>query len=552
MLNSFKYWIPLNKLEKSKDSQGNVVMKLGGIASTMRRDTDGEVLDPSGFDVTYLKNSGILNYNHNKSPDAVIGEPTLVEKRKEGLYVECMLYPDSSLAKSVYELGEVLEKNSKTRRLGYSIEGKALERDAFDKSRVTKAMITNLALTMSPKNMDSKVNLIKGMILDADFTESDTIEKSVEDMEKEVVKETQQARNGGTVEYIVNITRPDGTVVTVDKDYNVNVKKALEANGSGAPIKKESLNGELKDLCSISKAEIMEQVLDSPSVISFDKAIQVTENIFNQLQNSNDMANKKITQDVLNKALSDLGFKQDEEELSKAHKGGEDDEMYDDEEEETKPSSTEEDEEDETEEEDEETPPAKKPKKSTEEKEDEPEEESEGSGSEESEEDTEKSVDTSNDLMKSLNDSIQELSNKNSTQSKAIGILIKGIYSELGSVKSELDSSRETIEELKNELSKANEMIEEIGNQPMQRKTTLRAVDRTFEKGIDSDQPQPAKNVLNLKTNRPQILSLLDNMSFEKGFNPDIAKAMTMYESSGLLEKSVIDMIKAEKGLTIL
>ena len=66
--NNFRFWIPLDEISKSKDEQGNVVMKFGGLASTKRRDTDGETLDPAGFEIDYLKEKGIINWNHNKKP----------------------------------------------------------------------------------------------------------------------------------------------------------------------------------------------------------------------------------------------------------------------------------------------------------------------------------------------------------------------------------------------------------------------------------------------------------------------------------------------------
>ena len=727
MANTFKYWIPLSSINKSKDSAGNVVMKVGGIASTVRRDTDGESLDPAGFDTTYLQNNGILNYNHNKSPDAVIGEPTKVEKRKEGLYVECILYPDSALAKSVYELGEVLEKNSKTRRLGYSIEGKALTRDPFDQSKVTKAMITNLALTMSPKNPDSKVNLIKGMLFDSEDS-IDTLEKSVDEMIDEVKTESAQARNGGTTQYIINIERPDGTTITVDDEYNVCVKKSLEANGNGAPLKKESLNSNLKDLQKISKSEILSEVLGSTTVISFEKAIEVSENIFQQIQNNMQTNGKKLTEDVLNKALSDLGIKpnnisksnysedeeEDEEEIEKSDiendemkksaksDSKKDDKMY-------KDGAEEEDEEED--EEDEEgnmiskglnntlskggegsrggkiightksgkpiyesfSHPAHKdftskdhmeasnlhnkmwrnkeknanselsrsfykdqddsqggkwdsgkheihpsgkiydeakkkyadhqiqndrdhagnadaheeaankadkynPNEAKTDKQKKSEYESLNPkqqekydahverGASTSMTDDEgntrhneamrhaknsklyKSIETEGDtLIKSMFD---ELGAKQSTQARALGTLMKGIMSQVGELRSELDSSKQELQEVRNELFKANDMIEEIGNQPSQRKTAVRAIDRTFEKGLTENAPSNS-NVLNSKTQKQQVLTLLDNMSFEKGFNADLAKAMTVYEGSGFLESHIVDLIKKEKGVAI-
>src|SRR5574343_665823 len=99
MDNNFKFWVPLDSIQKSKDENGKDVMKIGGIASTNAKDSDGEFLDPNGFDVSYFKNQGFLNWHHQakNDPTAIIGEPTKAEIRKEGLYIEGLLYPENPI-----------------------------------------------------------------------------------------------------------------------------------------------------------------------------------------------------------------------------------------------------------------------------------------------------------------------------------------------------------------------------------------------------------------------------------------------------------------------
>ena len=46
----FSIWCPV-EISKAKDKAGNEVMRLGGIASTIDKDSDGEFLDPTGFDI---------------------------------------------------------------------------------------------------------------------------------------------------------------------------------------------------------------------------------------------------------------------------------------------------------------------------------------------------------------------------------------------------------------------------------------------------------------------------------------------------------------------
>lgn len=160
----FNFWLPVD-IVKAKDKNGNEVMKVKGIASTADVDSDGEVLLPIGFKLNRFLKSGLINWNHQgkTSPDKIIGEPTVAKVTSNGdLYIEGFLYPESDLAKSVWKLGETLQKNSKSRRLGWSIEGKALERDPMNAKRITAAEITGVAITHVPINMSTYVDLVKG------------------------------------------------------------------------------------------------------------------------------------------------------------------------------------------------------------------------------------------------------------------------------------------------------------------------------------------------------------------------------------------------------
>ena len=218
---NFRAWIPIDTITKSKDANGNIVMKLGGLASTEDEDTDGEIIKQN-LDTSYLKEKGVINWNHGKTPDSIVGEPCKVEMRKNGLYVESILYPDSSLAKSIYNLAQTLQKNSKTRRIGYSIEGKSLKRNDENPLIVEKAMITNLALTLNPKNKSSIVDIIKG-----NFNEFHPENERQSNLSPQEEVETLIKAFSAPEERknIINITRPDGMKVTVNEDYDVNIEK---------------------------------------------------------------------------------------------------------------------------------------------------------------------------------------------------------------------------------------------------------------------------------------------------------------------------------------
>ena len=172
--NSFKFWCPIEKAQETIDpTTGEQVMRLGGIASTSDEDADGEFLDPKGFDIKPLMASGMVNWHHQAKgqPATIIGEPTKAEIRPEGLYIETDLYPSSKIACDVWELANTLEKDSKTRRLGYSIEGKVVKRKSNNKNspdykKIVKAIITGVAITHQPKNPKTFANIIKGEIDD--------------------------------------------------------------------------------------------------------------------------------------------------------------------------------------------------------------------------------------------------------------------------------------------------------------------------------------------------------------------------------------------------
>lgn len=160
----FNFFVPID-ITKSKDRKGNEVMRVKGIASTPDLDSEDEVLLPIGFDLSRFLSSGYINWNHQgkSSPDKIIGEPDVAKITNDGsLYIEGILYPESDLAKSVWKLGETLKKNSSGRRLGWSIEGKSLERDPINPKRITKALITGVAITPSPVNTNTYLDLVKG------------------------------------------------------------------------------------------------------------------------------------------------------------------------------------------------------------------------------------------------------------------------------------------------------------------------------------------------------------------------------------------------------
>ena len=183
----FEFWCEFSQVEKAVDEKtGEEIMLLGGIASTIDEDSDGEFLDPKGFDIKPLLKSGLVNWHHQAktNPGTIVGEPTKAEIRKEGLYIETRLYPHSQVACDIWDLAKTLAKDSKTRRLGYSIEGRVVERKSDDPTdpdykKIIKAVITGVAITHQPKNPKTFANIIKGEIDDFDEDGEDIKESGI-------------------------------------------------------------------------------------------------------------------------------------------------------------------------------------------------------------------------------------------------------------------------------------------------------------------------------------------------------------------------------------
>lgn len=229
MEKNFKFFIPvtIEKAESGKNGEKSKMM-VKGIASTLDKDSDGEILDPNGFDLGFFMKSGFLNWHHQSKgdPSSIVGEPTKAEVRNNELYIEGELYNDSPLAQKVWDLGQLLEKSGSKRRLGFSVEGSIIETNPVNKKYITKARIIGCAITPTPKNSNTLMNIMKGEFIEDEELEFD-IEKSV---------------NGGEIEYIIDITKPNGERVTVDKSFNIKIEKGLDTD-SGRALIPEDVEG---------------------------------------------------------------------------------------------------------------------------------------------------------------------------------------------------------------------------------------------------------------------------------------------------------------------
>lgn len=245
--NKFNCFIPL-EFEKSnsknkEDRYKNMVF--WGMASDNSEDSDGEMLEPSGYDLSGFLAKGMINLEHytTRKGDSKywIGEPLDAKIKNNELYVKGKLWEKHPLARSFWDTIQIMKESNSTRKPGMSIEGSVIQRDPNNPKRVLKAKINNLAVTMSPKNSNSWLDIVKGKYEEA-----------------YIKPEFDEAANGGA-EYILDVTYDNGYRLTIDKDFKIKVQKAMSAGTqtgteltgkitSGASLKKESVEKKVKNL----------------------------------------------------------------------------------------------------------------------------------------------------------------------------------------------------------------------------------------------------------------------------------------------------------------
>ena len=487
-INNFNFWCPVEISKAIDEKTGEEIMLLGGIASTADEDSDGEFLDPKGFDIKPLLESGMVNWHHQAKtcPGTIVGEPTKAEIRKEGLYIETKLYPSSPVARDIWELAKTLESDSDTRRLGYSIEGRVLERGSNDKTKpgykkITKAVITGVAITHQPKNPKTFANIIKGDI-DDDFENEETEET---DSKKKTSKEEKKYYEG----------------------IGIN-DKSLDTD-SARPLIKEEVDPKVK-VVTFGKAEIMEKLFQDITGISIEKA----NDIYILIKNISKMKKKAmVTEEDIAKAYDALGISP--ESISK----GEDNQDSD---------TDDEDVEDEEEDEDDDEAVKKA-----------------------------QIFGRFDRLEKAM--AISHLNE--SKYIKALGVMVKAQSDDLSKAIDSLNLANDKIDE-QNEVIKAQtetisalqERLEEFGSGVPAPKSVRHSnpVERTFGKGQDNDFEKGGygTNKISIK-NRAAVSEVLDQATFQKGFDNEFSNACTAFEANGTLSSNVITRLKTEYGIEI-
>lgn len=517
-MNNFNFWCPVEISKAIDQETGEELMLLGGIASTADEDSDGEFLDPKGFDIKPLIESGMVNWHHQAKtcPATIVGEPLKAEIKKEGLYIETKLYPSSQVARDIWELAKTLDKDSSTRRLGYSIEGKVLERksenrNSPDYKKITKAIITGVAITHQPKNPKTFANIIKGEIGD-DFVEDEETKETADKKQQE------------------------------EKYYKeTGIKEKSLDTDAGRPLIKEDVDKKLK-VTTFGKSAVMERLFQDIPGISIEKA----EKVYTLIKNISNMAKKKtVTEEDILKAYDALGLEPDASLVKADDSDVNENEEIDETEEEVKKS-------DDTEEPEEEMDEGGE----TEENADE---------DDETEEEEEKPIKKGNifERFERIEKAIATSHLNNTTYVKALGVMVKACNQALEKANSVIELSSAKIEEL-TEINKAQtdtinalqESLESFGAYtpaPKSMRSVAKPVERNFAKANDDDLNKGGdanENEVNI-LNKAAVAEILDQATFAKGYDDEFSKACMDYEASGVVSDNVISRIKREFGITI-
>lgn len=182
--NDFNFFLPIdfakaeNKVYGKGDERRYENMIFEGIASDTSEDYQGDRMEPNGFQIDYFLKHGLFNLDHLtvRSPELKsrfwIGEPLDAKIVNNKFWVKGKLWKDSPEARAFWDKCLEMKSSGANRKPGMSIEGKALERNPKNPKHITKAIINNIALTFTPVNFNSYLEIVKG-VQSIDFVPTD-------------------------------------------------------------------------------------------------------------------------------------------------------------------------------------------------------------------------------------------------------------------------------------------------------------------------------------------------------------------------------------------
>lgn len=164
----FQFNVPLRKSKAPERRHGVPLWTIEGVASTENVDQQGERMIFKGMDFQPYLKSGVINWNHQDDPGAIIGEPIearVIERSgKPALFfTKGFLYEAQPMAQRAWTLLSALEKSDQpvTRKLGWSVQGGVLERQGKD---LVKSVVRHMALTHEPVNAQTWAKVVKSLV----------------------------------------------------------------------------------------------------------------------------------------------------------------------------------------------------------------------------------------------------------------------------------------------------------------------------------------------------------------------------------------------------
>jgi hypothetical protein len=251
MNDKFNFFVPLDDAVIEKAAKAPIEsryknMVLEGRASDGSKDIDDEILEPSGYVVDYFLKAGYANYEHlaKKSPKFLIGTPTEAKIKDNEFHVKVKLWENSPIARDIWDKIIEMKEGGVNRLPGWSIEGKSLARDPMNPKRITKALITGVALTFSPVNQNTFADIAKGN------QSSDYVDEVYEVDTEEVP-------------FIFEFEK-DGKKYRVGKDFKVFevIAKAMDT-AAVKPMTPESLEGKTKNIALMDIKKALDNVLSN-------------------------------------------------------------------------------------------------------------------------------------------------------------------------------------------------------------------------------------------------------------------------------------------------
>lgn len=172
----FKSFIPCELDKSDKDTE----WKIRGLASTSRKDRQGEIVSQEGLDLSPIfQKRGVFNWDHKPGIENTVGLIDSARKTEEGLIVEGRLFKNHDKAKAIYQVMSSLSKEDRG-RMGMSVEGVVRERAGEDGKIIKRAIIKAIAITLSPVNEDTHVDLAKSLGTE-EFDVSESFQLAISD-----------------------------------------------------------------------------------------------------------------------------------------------------------------------------------------------------------------------------------------------------------------------------------------------------------------------------------------------------------------------------------